>query len=70
MANFVGEIAVRVRPLSLEDSLARAAESVRTAPGGAAPVQEGGQIIGLVEAESLADWIAAVGPAAASCSRP
>jgi CBS domain-containing protein len=66
MANFVGEIAVRVRPLSLEDSLARAAESVRTAPGGAAPVQEGGQIVGLVASESLADWIAAAGPAAAS----
>lgn len=62
MANFVGEIAVRVRPLSPQDSLARAAEAVRTAPGGAAPVQDGGEIIGLVAAESLAEWIAAVGP--------
>jgi CBS domain-containing protein len=69
MANFVGEIAVRVRPLSLQDSLARAAETVRTAPGGAAPVQEGGQIVGLVDSESLADWFAALGPDAASRGR-
>src|SRR5438445_2762136 len=62
MANFVGEIAVRVRPLCLQDSLARAAEAVRTAPGGAAPVQEGGEIVGLISAESLADFFAAVGP--------
>src|SRR5689334_8605078 len=65
MANFVGEIAVRVRPLTPQDSLARAAETVRTAPGGAAPVHEGGEIVGLVSAESLAVWMEAVGPAEA-----
>jgi hypothetical protein len=64
MANFVSEIAVRVRPLSPTDSLARAAEAVRTAPGGAAPVQEDGEIVGLVCAEELADCLAEMDPAA------
>src|SRR5438874_819557 len=62
MANYVGEIAVRVRPLSPEDSLARAAEAIRMAPGGAAPVQEAGQIIGLVTSTHLADWIGDADP--------
>jgi CBS domain-containing protein len=61
MANCVGEVAVRVRPLSPEDSLARAAELVRTAPGGAAPVQEAGAIIGVVSAKTLSAWFVAGG---------
>lgn len=61
MANCVAEIAVRVRPLSPGDSLARAAELVRTSPGGAAPVQQDGQIIGIVSAGTLADWVAEQG---------
>ena len=56
MANSVAEIAVRVRPLAPGDSLARAAEAVRTSPGGAAPIQEEGQITGLVCADAMADW--------------
>src|SRR5438093_234281 len=62
MANSVSEIAVNVRPLSHDDSLARAAEAVRTAPGGAAPVQEYGEITGLVCAEELADRLAEMPP--------
>jgi len=46
-----------VRPLMPGDSLARAAELVRTSPGGTAPVQEDGQIIGVVCAGALADWV-------------
>lgn len=69
MAKSVADIAVRVRPLSPDDSLARAAEAVRTAPGGAAPVQDWGQIVGLVCARELADWIAAAGPDVARAAR-
>src|SRR4051812_20427351 len=65
MANYVAEIAVRVRPLSPGDSLARAAELVRTSPGGAAPVQQDGQIIGMVAAGPLAEWVAGRGAEAA-----
>src|SRR5947209_17718123 len=66
MADCVADIAVRVRPLSLDDSLARAAESVRSAPGGVAPVQEGASIVGVITAEALADWITGVGAEAAA----
>src|ERR1051326_6222461 len=62
MANCVSDVAVRVRPLALEDSLARASELVRTAPGGAAPVQADGEIRGLIEAEEPAGWIRAFDP--------
>jgi CBS domain-containing protein len=62
MANFVADVTVRVRPLLLEDSLARAAEAVRTAPGGTAPVQEEGRIVGLVDAMDLAAWIGTADP--------
>jgi CBS domain-containing protein len=57
MASTIGEVVVRVRPLALDDSLMRAAEAVRTAPGGTAPVQDGGEVVGVVTASSLAAWI-------------
>jgi hypothetical protein len=65
MASFVGEVAARVRPLGLEDSLVRAAEAVRSAPGGTAPVQDGGELIGVVTAATLADWLETTGTEAA-----
>ena len=65
IARTVAAIAVRVRPLAPEDSLARAAAAVRMAPGGAAPVQEDGTIVGLVTAADLADWIGDAGMEAA-----
>jgi CBS domain-containing protein len=61
MAGSVASIVVRVRPLAPEDSLARAAEAVRLSPGGVAPVQVAGSIAGLVSADALSEWIAAVG---------
>jgi CBS domain-containing protein len=65
MASYVGEVAVRVRPLTPDDSLVRAAEAVRTAPGGTAPVQDGGEIVGVVTAPTLAEWIDGVGQVSA-----
>ncbi len=53
----VGEIAVRIRALSPGDSLARAAEAVRTSPYGAVPVVESGCLTGLVTSRSLADYV-------------
>lgn len=68
MASFVGEVAARVRPLALEDSLVRAAESVRTAPGGTVPVQDEGVIVGVVTASTLAGWFDAAGAGTARSS--
>jgi CBS domain-containing protein len=65
MAEYVGEIAVRVRPLSPLDSLARAAEAIRTSPGGMVPVQVEGQIAGMVSASALSGWVLDRGDAAA-----
>src|SRR5687767_7900098 len=61
MVSSVASIAVRVRPLVPEDSLARAAEAVRLSPGGVAPVQIGGSLIGIVSTGDLTEWIAAAG---------
>jgi hypothetical protein len=50
----------------LDDSLARAAELVRTSPGGAAPIQSDGQIVGLIVAGALSEWISERGTQAAA----
>src|SRR6476646_5831613 len=65
MADYAGEIAVRVRPLSPIDSLARAAEAIRTSPGGMVPVQVEGQISGTVCASAPSEWLLERGEAAA-----
>jgi CBS domain-containing protein len=61
----LGDLAVRVRVLALDDSLGRAAEAVRASTVGAAPVVEDGRLVGLVTASILAAALASAPPPAA-----
>jgi CBS domain-containing protein len=58
----LGQLAVRVKPLHPVDSLGKAAEALRSSALPAAPVVEGGRIIGIVTARSLADYLAQESP--------
>jgi CBS domain-containing protein len=64
----VDELAQRVTPLSPDDSIARAAEAVRVAPGAAVPIAQNGRIIGVVSARDLNRVF--VDPAAAARGAP
>jgi CBS domain-containing protein len=49
----VDDIAVRVPPLGLDDSIAKAAEAIRLSPASAVPVAAGGRVLGVVSAREL-----------------
>src|SRR5688500_15477063 len=53
----VGQLAVRVRVLTPEDSVGKAAEAVRSSTVGAALVVREGLLLGLVTAPSLAEFL-------------
>jgi CBS domain-containing protein len=55
-------IAVRVKTLRPQDSIGKAAEAIRCSNVGAAPVIEDGRLLGLLTAETLADFLALVPP--------
>lgn len=54
----IGQLAVRVRVLSPEDSVGRAAEAVRASTVGAVPVVVDGRLLGLVTASTLTTALA------------
>ncbi|MDH7571587.1 MAG: hypothetical protein QHJ73_18575, partial [Armatimonadota bacterium] len=55
----IGDAARRLAPLTAEDTLARAVETLRSVPFDLAPVVEGDQLIGVVTARGLADAVRA-----------
>lgn len=58
----VSRLAVRVRVLSPRDSLGKAAEIIRSAGVGAAPIVDRGVLVGMVSAEGVARALAELGP--------
>lgn len=58
----IGQLAVRVKVVEPDDSIAKAAEAVRASHVGAVPVIEDGRLIGQVTADLLADYLMEVGP--------
>src|SRR5262245_35531210 len=54
----VGSVATRVPPLTPDDTIAKAAETIRLSPAAAAPVAEDGRIVGIVTAEGLKSVLA------------
>lgn len=55
-------VAVRVKTLRPQDSIGKAAEAIRCSNVGAVPVIEDGRLLGLLTAETLADFLALVPP--------
>lgn len=58
----IGQLAIRVKVLEPEDSVAKAAEAVRSSQVGAAPIIASGRLIGQVTADLLAEYLTEVGP--------
>lgn len=65
----VEDLAQRVAPLAPGDTIARAAEAIRTAPTSAVPVAENGRIVGVLTARDL-NAALALGQAAAIARAP
>ncbi|MBI3948193.1 MAG: DUF1385 domain-containing protein [Armatimonadetes bacterium] len=56
----IGDVARPLPPLALDDTVARAAEHLRSVPFGVLPVVENGRVVGVVSLEALADATRAV----------
>src|SRR5262245_8574800 len=55
----VSQLAVRVRPLDLADSIGKAAELIRSSNGRAAPVTLSGHVVGVISSAEVAAAVAA-----------
>lgn len=58
-------VAVRAKTLRPQDSIGKAAEAIRCSNVGAAPVIEDGRLLGLLTADTLADFLALAPPSGA-----
>jgi CBS domain-containing protein len=56
------QIVVRVKSIAPSDSIGKAAEAIRCSTVGAVPVVESGRLLGILTAETVADFLAAVPP--------
>jgi hypothetical protein len=60
----LSQLAVKIRPLDLADSVGKAAELLGSSPVGAAPVAINGHVVGVVSSSHLAAAMERAGPAA------
>jgi len=58
----LGQVTVRVKSLRPTDSIGKAAESIRCSNVGAVPVIEDGRLLGMLTADSLADFLTVFPP--------
>lgn len=58
----LGQVTVRVKSLSPNDSIGKAAESIRCSNVGAVPVVDNGRLLGMLTADTLADFLSAFPP--------
>src|SRR5687767_2962414 len=58
----LGQVTVKVKFLHPEDTIGKAAEAIRCSTVGAVPLVEHGQLLGLLTAEALADFLSVMPP--------